>query len=272
MLGIGALGCTSRGSSRPAGRTERTNATGTEASCQDTHAPAYAPTPVVRERDGLFMLLAYAIAYDAWSRSGAPARGADIAAVLADRDGRPLCWARNAVAFEDDATQHAEVRLLTSYLRHNPGTHADRLRLYATLEPCAMCAGMTLMTGVDTVLYGEPAGASGRVYDRLAYDGHAHGGHCPYPFTVTVARVPGGFVEPLAEARRRVADTGDSRSSEAREAVHAAAAHTLDTIVVTHPENVPVLEAIREYRSQIPREEPHAPYRIGCPSFETEPR
>jgi tRNA(Arg) A34 adenosine deaminase TadA len=238
------------------------------ARCRSTGWRAYAPSPAERERDEIFSLLAYAVAFDDWQVDEQYGRGRNIAAVIVDAAERPVCWGRNQIAADDDATQHAELRAITSYLKSAPGTHAKGVRLYTTLEPCAMCAGATIMTGVGTVLYGRHAGSSGRVFERLAFDGHDRGGYCPYRHGVMAHEAPTPFVARLdaLKIRNQGADRADA--NEAARLVHADAAHALDTYETRNPGNAAVLAAARAYRLGIPRGPVAVPYRIGCPSFD----
>ncbi|HMJ12434.1 MAG TPA: hypothetical protein VK524_13510, partial [Polyangiaceae bacterium] len=50
-----------------------------------------------------------------------PRRGANIGAVLVNAADEPVCWARQAVNLARDATRHAEVTLITTYLRETAG-------------------------------------------------------------------------------------------------------------------------------------------------------
>lgn len=273
-----AAGCTSSSPAPGAGQEAKkgkadagTFGDGTPAernACRRSRWRAYEPDPVHKERDEIFALLAYALAFDDWQADEYHGRGRNIAAVIADRDGHPVCWGRNEIAAQDDATQHAELRALTSYLRAAPGTHARHVRLYATLEPCAMCAGAVLMTGVETVLYGRHAGSSGKAFERLAFDGHAHGGYCPYANGVTVHTAPTAFV-----ARFDAVPPPDRREdktarNEALRALHAEAARALDDYKARQPGNAAVLAEVQAWRRRIPRGSIATPYRVGCPSFE----
>lgn len=130
-----------------------------------------------------------------------------------------------------------------------------------------MCAGMTLMTGIDTVLYGEHASPSGAVYERLARNTHDEDGLCPYAYSVVASAAPTAFVVRLDDARVRVDDGQVWMDGAVRRAIHAEAAHTLEMYEVRHRENAEVLAMVRRFRAQVPHNVPPSPYRIGCPSF-----
>jgi len=74
--------------------------------------------------------------------------GKNIAAILVSPQGRILACGVNTN--NQNGTLHGEVNMLQSYYRDNQGTYAglpDGCRIYTTLEPCAMCAGMIYRAG-----------------------------------------------------------------------------------------------------------------------------
>ena len=75
-------------------------------------------------------------------------------ALLVDAAGRVLVEAENGIITTQDVTAHAEtslVRLLGD--RFDAATLA-RATLYASAEPCAMCAGAIYWSGIGRVVYG----------------------------------------------------------------------------------------------------------------------
>ncbi|MGB5974082.1 MAG: nucleoside deaminase [Nodosilinea sp.] len=74
-------------------------------------------------------------------------------AVLADASGQVLAEAKNNQITEHDCTGHAE----TVLLRHmDKDLSPDILKdctLYASTEPCAMCAGAIFWSGLGRVMY-----------------------------------------------------------------------------------------------------------------------
>ncbi len=75
-------------------------------------------------------------------------------AVLVDADGTVLHRAGNTEGRTGDCTGHAETNLVrTASRQHEP----DRLRsttLYASTEPCAMCAGAIFWARIGRVVFG----------------------------------------------------------------------------------------------------------------------
>ena len=80
-------------------------------------------------------------------------------AILAGPDGAVLMEAMNAFGVDGDATGHAERSLMT---RASIAYGADFLAgctMYASAEPCAMCAGAAYWAGIGRVVHGMSEGA-----------------------------------------------------------------------------------------------------------------
>jgi tRNA(adenine34) deaminase len=70
-----------------------------------------------------------------------------------------------------DPTSHAEIEALRAGARQLGNYRLSRSTLYATMEPCPMCAGAMIHARVGRLVYGTPdlrAGAAGTVIDVLA--------------------------------------------------------------------------------------------------------
>ncbi|HVC24802.1 MAG TPA: nucleoside deaminase [Acidimicrobiales bacterium] len=74
-------------------------------------------------------------------------------ALLADASGAVLVEAGNAVVTANDPTAHAEMVLVRAAAAQFPSTVLASCSLYASTEPCAMCAGGTYWTGIGRVVY-----------------------------------------------------------------------------------------------------------------------
>lgn len=70
------------------------------------------------------------------------------------RDGELLVSAGNARERLQDPTAHAEVLVLREASDISDSWRLDGCTLYVTLEPCAMCAGATVLARVDRVVFG----------------------------------------------------------------------------------------------------------------------
>ena len=104
--------------------------------------------PAGAAEDERFMALALAQARLAAAEGEVP-----VGAVLV-RDGAVLAAGRNAVEASGDATAHAEMAVLRAAAGTGPGWRLLGATLYATVEPCPMCAGAALLARVGRVVYG----------------------------------------------------------------------------------------------------------------------
>ena len=100
----------------------------------------------------------------------AASRGEVPVCAVAVRDGTVLAAAGNAMERRGDATAHAELLVLRRVARVVGGWRLDGVTVYATLEPCPMCAGAMVQARIASCVYGagDPKkGADGSVYDVL---------------------------------------------------------------------------------------------------------
>ncbi len=82
-------------------------------------------------------------------------------------DGRTIALAHNERERTQDPTAHAEVLALRRAAKALGSRRLTGCALYATLEPCPMCAGAAALAGVSEVIFGayDPrAGCAGSVY------------------------------------------------------------------------------------------------------------
>jgi tRNA(adenine34) deaminase len=113
-------------------------------------------------RDEYFMRLALREAELASEHEDVP-----IGAVVA-REGEVIAAAHNERELRQDPTAHAEILALREAARVVGGWRVLDAVLYVTLEPCAMCAGASVLARIPRVVYGasDPkAGACGSVLD-----------------------------------------------------------------------------------------------------------
>lgn len=112
--------------------------------------------------------------WDAWMDEAIAQ--ADIAAVHGDvpigavvvHDGRVIGRGHNRREVDHDPTAHAEVLALREAAAALGRWRLDDCALVVTLEPCAMCAGATVLARLQTLVFGadDPkAGAVGALYD-----------------------------------------------------------------------------------------------------------
>jgi tRNA(adenine34) deaminase len=110
------------------------------------------------------MLRALRIAHAAGARGEVPV------GAVAVRDGSVIASAGNAIERRGDATAHAEMLVLRRVASIAGGWRLDGITLYATLEPCPMCAGAMVQSRIVRCVYAarDPKkGADGSAYDVL---------------------------------------------------------------------------------------------------------
>lgn len=93
-----------------------------------------------------------------------------VGAVVLDADGAVLATGRNEREATGDPTAHAEVLALRAAARARGEWRLGGCTLVVTLEPCTMCAGATVLSRVDRLVYGArdaKAGAVGSVWDAV---------------------------------------------------------------------------------------------------------
>ncbi|MBO2518266.1 MAG: nucleoside deaminase [Firmicutes bacterium] len=103
------------------------------------------------------MGLALAEAKKAWALGEVP-----IGAVVV-RDGEVLARAHNLRETWGDPTAHAELIAIREAARRVGGWRLTGATVYATIEPCPMCAGALLLARVDRLVYGAPDPKGGAV-------------------------------------------------------------------------------------------------------------
>jgi tRNA(adenine34) deaminase len=104
-------------------------------------------------------------------------RGEVPVGAVAVRDGAVIAAAGNAMERRGDATAHAEMLVLRRAARVVGGWRLDGVSVYATLEPCPMCAGAMVQARIARCAYAarDPKkGADGSVYDVLRHAGNNH--------------------------------------------------------------------------------------------------
>jgi tRNA(Arg) A34 adenosine deaminase TadA len=96
-----------------------------------------------------YLRLTLDIAFEARAAGNHP-----FGAILVGPDGTVLLRAGNAHGDAGDRTGHAERLLMTEASRAYPAEFLVGCTMYASAEPCAMCAGSAYWAGVGRVVYG----------------------------------------------------------------------------------------------------------------------
>lgn len=239
------------------------------ADCPLPPAP-YNPTPAQLERDHIFSLLAYSVVSKDWQTApdGPGVRGYNIGSVLVDGNNKVVCWARNSVDVTENETQHGEVRLMTNYLRNTKQFSLRGYRLYTTLEPCAMCAGMMTLTELYATIYGQSDPGFGHALARLQLNSSSIGGYCPYPRPVLSVAAKNQYRERLDEAYAKAPKgthiTAWLTHPEIRE-IYEEAYQALLKFSPEHDENVNVLASAKAFLESVPDHYTAIPYEVACP-------
>lgn len=119
-------------------------------------------------------------------------------AVLVAADGRVLAKAENTQLTTGDCTGHAELNLIREVCGRLDVRALAEATLYASGEPCAMCAGAIFWGGIGRVVYGLDSAAI-----------HAMAGDAPDQLRLSCREV-------LASGGRPVTVVGPLLADEAR--------------------------------------------------------
>lgn len=96
-----------------------------------------------------FLRQAFAVAQRAREQGNHP-----FGAILVDANGEKLLEAENTVITDRDCVGHAETNLLREASRRFEARVLAQCTIYASAEPCAMCAGAIYWSGVNRLVYG----------------------------------------------------------------------------------------------------------------------
>lgn len=223
---------------------------------------AWSPVTASDERDGIHALVAMAVVLRDWQTDATDSsRGYNIGSVLEDADGRLVAWGRNCNKRTRNGTQHGEVRLIQGYLAQSPRYDLRGHVVHTTLEPCAQCAGMMILTKVARTVYSQSDPEYGHALERLALDSRALPtglGEAPYPRPVVASRPSIPEARLLDETYRSQLSSPSKRSlvdwlagPEAK-MIFDQAARRLATMSVRYTENTAVLERARAFVSTVP--------------------
>lgn len=87
-----------------------------------------------------------------------------VGAVLLDSAGSIVASDRNRREELSDPTAHAEVLVLSKRAREIGSWRLNNHTLVVTLEPCAMCAGASVLARIDRIVYGAADPKSGAAW------------------------------------------------------------------------------------------------------------
>ena len=69
-------------------------------------------------------------------------------------DGRVVAESENTVITDSDVTRHAELNLISNFSHRFTQEERNRITLYSSTEPCAMCTGAIIWSGIKKIVYG----------------------------------------------------------------------------------------------------------------------
>jgi len=215
---------------------------------------------VQAERDEIYALLAYAVVLKGWqSEDTKPQRGFNIGSVMVDDKGEVVFWARNANKITQNGTQHGEVRLIRNYLDRVKTYNLKDHIVYTTLEPCAMCSGMMVMTNIARTVYGQIDPDFGKALERLSLDTHnLPKGFKPYPRPVISEPSQLIIRQKLDDSYKKYQDAGGKgitnwlQSSEAK-AIYEEALKMFLNYKVKYHENAAILGKAKKFYAEVPR-------------------
>lgn len=87
-------------------------------------------------------------------------------------DGEIIARAHNLRETRQNAVSHAELLAIEEACRKIGSWRLERAVLYATLEPCAMCAGAIMLARIEKVVFGahDPKGGCAGTFMNLLQD------------------------------------------------------------------------------------------------------
>ncbi|MDH0373208.1 nucleoside deaminase [Comamonas aquatica] len=115
-------------------------------------APCVATFPAeqpVAERDATYLRQAIALSRTARQRGNRP-----FGSVIVAPDGTVLGAGWNSNGESGDCTAHAEVQAIREACQRHDRTALEQATLYASGEPCVMCAGAIFWANIRRVVYG----------------------------------------------------------------------------------------------------------------------
>ena len=86
-------------------------------------------------------------------------------ALLVNSDGEPVLAAQNSVVTDRDVTAHAEMNLIRAASRKFEPGQLKSSTLYASAEPCPMCAAAIVWANIRRVVFGLSMDGTYELYD-----------------------------------------------------------------------------------------------------------
>lgn len=112
-------------------------------------AVAFPAEQPVAERDAIYLRQAIALSRTARQRGNRP-----FGSVIVAPDGTVLGAGWNSNGESGDCTAHAEVQAIREACQRHDRAALEQATLYASGEPCVMCAGAIFWANIRRVVYG----------------------------------------------------------------------------------------------------------------------
>lgn len=90
-----------------------------------------------------------------------------VGACVVSGDGQLLALAGNRTRIDCDPTAHAEIVALREAARRAANDRLTNAVMYATIEPCAMCAGALIQARVRRLVYGARDERAGAIHTQF---------------------------------------------------------------------------------------------------------
>jgi tRNA(adenine34) deaminase len=100
-----------------------------------------------------------------------------VGAIVVDASGLIVARGRNRRELDQDPTAHAEVDALRAAARRLGHWRLEGATVYATLEPCPMCAGALVNARIARLVYGCPDPKAGAVDTLFTFGGDSRLNH-----------------------------------------------------------------------------------------------
>lgn len=99
--------------------------------------------------DEIFMRLALTAAY-----KGAQLGEVPVGACIVDAEGQVIGATSNRTIIDNDPTGHAEIRVIRRAAEVRRNYRLTGMTVYATIEPCVMCAGALVNARIKRLVFG----------------------------------------------------------------------------------------------------------------------
>ncbi len=111
------------------------------------------------------------------ARAAAEHGDVPVGCVIVDAEGRELARGHNRREIDGDPTAHAEVVAVRSAARLRGHWRLDGATVYATLEPCPMCAGALVNARVSRLVFAAKDPKAGAVVSLFTIGADARMNH-----------------------------------------------------------------------------------------------